>query len=129
LARFARPVARSFSHPPDTSASPLHLEVAWPTAIVAGQVSTLHVTARSADPTSAIIRVPLPAGATLAEGANGVRQIQGMLIISSDLGTSDSAWDVPLRFLLRGRMTAAESRVTSDDDEPQIAPSAQLFVR
>jgi len=129
LARFERPLARSFLHPPDVSASPLHLDVPWPTSIVANQVVTLHVTARSADPASAIIRIPLPAGATLATWGSDVRQIQGMLIISANLGTSDSAWDIPLRFRLRGHMTAAESRATTDDDEPTIAPSAQPIVR
>lgn len=130
LARFERPFARAFSHPPDAALSFMHLDVAWPQSITADRVATLHVTARSTTPVRALVRVPLPAGASLAEGTTSVRQIQGTLLIDADLGTSDSAWDVPLRFLLRGKMTAPEARATtSDADEPAIAPSTALLVR
>ncbi len=131
LVRFSRPLLRSFAHPPDALASSMHLEVAWPSTLRAAAVSTLHVTAKSSTSVYAVIRIPLPAGATLAEASGDVRQIQGTLLIRSTLSPSDSAWDIPIRFALRGEMTAPEAHATSDRDvdDSAIAPASKLVVR
>ena len=79
------------------------------------------------------MRVPLPAGASLAAYVKGVRQVQGALAIRRALDASglDTQIDLPVRFALSGRMTVPEARasVAYEELSRSLAPARPLVVQ
>jgi hypothetical protein len=78
-------------------------------------------------------RIPLPPGASLAARVNGVRQIQGALLIRMTLDRSAVALPlaIPLRFSLSGRLTAPEARarLAFEEAPAAVAPARAFVVR
>jgi hypothetical protein len=135
VVRFERPVLRFWSKPPEQSASPLHLDLSWPSDARAGSTGVLRVSLRQqlgGSPTIDV-RVPLPPAVTLAEPVNGVQQIQGVLRIRRTVDASHLATplEIPLRFGLTGYVTVPEARaeVAFEDVPRAIAPARPLWVR
>jgi hypothetical protein len=135
IARFERPALRRWSHPPDASASPLAVNVTWPSDARAGRTGTLRLDLRHrlGRPCTVDVRVPLPAGVSLAEAVTGVRQVQGALAVRRALDASalPATIEIPVRFGLAGRVTAPEVRATivSEDAPRAIAPARALAIR
>lgn len=135
LARLVRPGVRSWSSPPDSSASPIALDVTWPADAKAGHKGVLRVSAssRGSRPVVADVRIPLPPGAALAERTEGVQQIQGQLVLrpSLDADGTETLLELPIRFGLAGRFTVPEARARSAFEEGgrAIAPARPLLVK
>jgi hypothetical protein len=133
LARLERQLLRSYAHPPLDAEAPLVLDVVWPKNPSTARTDLLTVTLRKAAPfvSSADIRVPLPAGASLARAQPGALELGGMLYLSPDMrGEDEKVIQVPIRFGLRGQLMAPEAtaRVTSDDAPRTIAPARPIVV-
>jgi Alpha-2-macroglobulin family len=135
VARFERPVLRLWSHPPPDAESPLHLEAIWPDEAKAGHSGKLVLRLRQTlgRPLTADLTVPMPAGVTLAEAVNGVRQVQGTLAIRRGLDASllPTVIEIPLRFALAGRLWAPEARarVAFEEMPRAIAPARPVVVQ
>lgn len=135
LARLARPGLRAWTSPPDSSASPIALEVTWPEDATAGRKGVLRVSAssRTGHNIAADVRIPLPPGASLAERTSNVHQIQGKLVLRPSLTADGTATllELPIRFSLAGRFLVPEARARSLSDESgrSVAPARPLVVR
>lgn len=135
VARFERPVLRLWSHPPSDAASPLHVEAIWPDEAKAGKPGklTLRLRQTTGSTIAADVTVPLPPGVTLAEGTNGVRQVQGTLSIRRTLDASalPTVIEIPLAFALPGTLWAPEARarVAFEDMPRAIVPARPVVVR
>ena len=133
IARLERPVLRLWSMPPADTASPVHLDVVWPTARpgdkAALRLSVRHDLRRRA---TVDIRLPLPPGVSLAAPVSGVRQLQGVLAVRRDVAAAsrDGVLQIPLRFTLAGRFTVPEgSARLADEHAPRaIAPARPLII-
>jgi hypothetical protein len=135
LARLVRPGVRSWSSPPDSSSSPIALDLTWPPNARAGHKGVLRVSvsSRGRKAMTADVRIPLPPGVALAEKTEGVRQIQGQLVVRlalDDSGT-ETLLELPIRFGLAGRFTVPEARARSAFEESarSIAPARPLVVK
>ncbi len=158
IARFERPVLRSWTRPPPVQASPVSVEIVWPAEAKAGSTGTLRVmlrqdlveqtraeetvqdpkgikssvaTMRTTDISEVDVRIPLPPGVTLAAPTPGVMQLQGVLAIREAVSHSGSTVEVPIRFGLAGKVTVPEAiaRMTRRPIAPATAPSRSLVVR
>ena len=133
FARLERPVIRLWALPPDQSASPVHLDVAWPKAR-AGEKAVLRVSARHdrQDPTAVDIRLPLPPGVSLAAPMKGVQQLRGVLAMQRILDVSARAdvFEIPLRFSLAGQITVPEgtARLTEEYAPRAVTPARPLKI-
>jgi hypothetical protein len=133
IARLERPVLRLWSMPPADTASPVHLDVVWPTARpgdkAALRLSVRHDLRRQA---TVDIRLPLPPGVSLAAPVSGVRQLQGVLAVRRDVVSAahEGVLQIPLRFSLAGRFTVPEgSARLADEHAPRaIAPARPLTI-
>lgn len=133
LARLEQPALRAFTHPPVDTDAPLAIDVTWPKSPEAGAVDLLTVTLRKTVPhvATADVRVPLPAGATLARPQAGVTQLGGVLVLQRDLRTTEEdVFQLPIRFGLRGQLWAPEAsaRATSGESARAIAPARPIAV-
>jgi hypothetical protein len=134
VARLERPVVRLWSSPSPSPESPLHLSVAWPSDARAGRNGVVSVSIRHSRgrPTAVDVRIPLPVGVSLASRVQGVRQLQGVLIVRRSLDASGLATqiDVPVRFALSGRLTVPEARafVAFEEVPRALAPARPLVV-
>lgn len=135
LARLVRPGVRAWSSPPDSSASPIALDVTWPEAAKAGQKGVLRVSVshRGARSVTADVRIPLSPGAQLAEKTAGVQQIQGQLVLRPTLDAegTETLLELPIRFALAGRFTVPEARarLAFEEGARSIAPARPLLVK
>lgn len=135
LARLVRPGLRAWASPPDSSASPIALELTWPEDARAGRKGVLHVavSGRASRAMTADVRIPLPPGASLAERTAGVQQIQGVLVLRPSLDAQGTATflELPIRFALAGRFTVPEARARPAFEEGAraVAPARPLVVR
>jgi len=134
VARFERPVLRSWSRPPPPRASPLDLQITWPDDARVGGSGMLRVRLRheGASKLEADTRVPLPPGVTLASATPGIAQLQGTLLIRRTVESgNETLVEVPVRFGLAGTLTVPEAtaHVAYSDVAPSTAPSRRLVVR
>jgi|GEM_PF-1471208 len=135
LVRMKRRRLRWWSVPWTEDPSPVHAEIAWPADARAGMTSRVQVTVRQelGRPTTVDLRIPLPAGASLAALVEGIRQVQGMLSIrrQMDASTLPTVFEVPVRFALSGRFTVpeAEARLAFEEASRALIPSRPLVVR
>ena len=111
------------------------MDLAWPRDAAAGQTSQLRVTLQQqlGRPTSVDLRIPLPAGASLAAALDGVRQVQGVLSVrrALDASTLPVVFDIPIRFALSGQFTApeAEARLAYEQAGRALAPARPIVVQ
>jgi hypothetical protein len=135
LARAQRPLFRSYFLPADPAQSPVHLELALPKAPSKEGLAELQVNLRHDldRPTSILVRIPLPPGATLAEKVATMWQVQGAIFIRTSLDSDalPRVIPIPLRFALSGTVTMPEAtaRVTDDDVPLARAPARPLTIR
>jgi hypothetical protein len=135
LARFEQPVLRLWSRPPSEASSPVRMELTWPADARAGGSAALLVSLSQRLGRPAVIdaRIPLPPGVSLAAKVNGVRQIQGVLLIRTTLNQSALPLPlaIPLRFSLSGRVTAPEARARLAFEEAPVAvaPARSFVIR
>ncbi len=133
VARLARPGLRLWSSPPDTTSSPIALDVQWPEQPKAGvkQVLRILASSRASRYLNIDVRIPLPPGAALAEGGTRARQIQGQIVVRTRLdadGTS-TPLELPIRFGLAGKFTIPEARARTDEDAaPTIAAARPIRI-
>jgi hypothetical protein len=133
VARLARPGLRLWSSPPDTTSSPIALDVQWPEQPKVGvkQVLRIVVSSRASRALMTDVRIPLPPGVALAEGGTSARQIQGQLVVRTHLDADGTAstLELPIRFGLAGRFTIPEARARADEEGTlTIAPARPLRV-
>ena len=133
VARLARPGLRLWSNAPDTTSSPIALDVQWPEVAKVGVKQVLRIVASSRASRALMtdIRIPLPPGVGLAEGGSSARQIQGQLVMRAHLDADGTATtlELPIRFGLAGKFTVPESRARADEEGTQtIAPARPLRV-
>jgi hypothetical protein len=135
VARIERPVLRSFLRPPDPGQSPLHVEIDAPAAPQAGGTAVLHVGLRHdlGRGATVMVRIPLPAGASLAEPVDGLRQVQGALYLRTTLDADPlpRVYSIPLRFALAGSVMLPEITARIEDDElpPAYAPARPIVIQ
>jgi len=135
LVRLKRKRLRWWSMPWTEDPGPVRAEIAWPADARAGMTSRIQVMVRQelGRPTTVDLRVPLPAGASLAAPVEGIRQVQGMLSIRRlmDASTLPTVFEVPIRFALSGRFTVpeAEARLAFEEAPRAVVPSRPLVVR
>jgi hypothetical protein len=135
LARVDRRDLRPWSSLPNEAASPVRIEVEWPSDARAGGSSRVRVSLRHelGRPTIVDARLPLPPGAALAEPVEGVRMLQGVLALRRSLDDSSlpAIVEVPVRFRLAGRMIVPEAhaRLAFEEAPRAIAPARGLAVR
>ncbi len=116
LARLERDFLRPYDVAPVPSASGLSLTVEWPEAPRPGRLGNLEVNVRGGAG-QVEVKIPLPPGATLADAAPGVRQVQGKLYWRTTLSETSTV-TIPVRFVLAGQTIAREATVTPlDRDE------------
>ena len=133
VARFERPVLRSWTRPPPPAESPVALEVIWPADATAGTTGTLRV--KLHHPLLGKIevdtRIPLPPGVTLGAPTKGVGQVQGVLAIRDLVDSSGTIIEVPVRFGLASKVTVPEAtaRLTRSSSAAATAPARALVVR
>ncbi len=134
LVRAQRPLFRSYFLPADEAASPLHLDLAMPKPASKEGLASLQVNLRHdlGRPTTIMVRIPLPPGATLAEKVADMWQVQGAIYVRTSIA-SDSlprVIPVPLRFTLSGTFTMPEAtaRITDDEFSAARAPARPLTV-
>jgi hypothetical protein len=134
LAELQRPLFRSFLRPVDPSESPLHLDVSIPRPPAPGQITPIHLLVRHelGRQAAIAIRIPLPPGAVLADKIEDITQVQGAVYVRTRLDGDGLARmiEVPIRFMLAGRMTMPEAgaRLTDDDAAPARAPARPIVV-
>jgi hypothetical protein len=135
VARLERPVVRLWSVASPAPESPLHLSVAWPSDARAGRNGVVSISIRHTRgrPTPVDVRIPLPAGVSLASRVQGVRQLQGVLIVRRLLDASGLATqvDVPVRFALAGVVMVPEARafVAFEEVPRALTPARRLVVQ
>jgi hypothetical protein len=135
LARMEQPVLRLWSRPPSEVSSPVRLETTWPADARAGGSSALLVSLSQRLGRPAVIdaRIPLPPGVSLAAKVDGVRQIQGVLLVRTTLDRSALPLPlaIPLRFSLPGRVTAPEARarLAFEEAPAAVAPARPFVIR
>ena len=87
---------------------------------------------RAAGRVEGVYVFPLPPGASLAARVDGVRQIQGTLVIRAELDSSPlpKLLEIPIRFGLAGQLTVPEARarVAFEDLARAVAPARPLRV-
>ncbi|MBX3190795.1 MAG: hypothetical protein KF819_27605 [Labilithrix sp.] len=132
IARFERPVVRSWSRPPPPQESPVAIDVVWPGDAKAGTTATLRlVVSHSLEGTRDIdVQLPLPPGASLGAATSSVAQIQGVLAIRQSVDRSRAVLEVPIRFGLAGTFTAPEAtaRVARAPLGVATAPARKLTI-
>jgi hypothetical protein len=134
VARFEQPAVRLWSHPPDEGDSALHVEATWPTVPHAGKTGTLRLLVRCSLSRAMTVdlRIPLPAGVSLAEPVHDVRQVQGALTVRRTVegGDRPMAVEIPVRFGLGGRVTAPEvvARIAFQEGPRAVAPARSLTI-
>jgi hypothetical protein len=109
------------------------MDLTWPADARAGGSAALlvNLSQRLGRPAVIDARIPLPPGVSLAAKVNGVRQIQGVLLIRTTLNQSALPLPlaIPLRFSLSGRVTAPEARARLAFEEAPLAVApARSFV-
>ncbi len=135
LARLQRQRLRWWARPWSEGPSPIRVELTWPTTAQAEMTSRLEVTLKQelGRPTTVDLRIPLPAGASLAAPVQGIRQVQGVLTIRRQMDDSSlpTVFEVPIRFSMPGRFTVpeAEARLAFEEAQRALAPSRPLVVR
>ncbi len=134
VVRLERPMLRGFAHPPDSSESPLRLDVTWPDDARAGHISDVHVVMSNVALQSvrAVARIPLPPGASMIGPLANVTQVHGALLVTRDVSDMhQGVLDIPLRFSLAGRTMVREARIVSPHAPlPRgVAPARAITVR
>ena len=135
LARLERKTLRLWSAPPLQAASPVQLDVEWPSNPRVGQTARLQVSLRHelGRDTTIDARIPLPPGVSLAAPLEGVRQVQGVLVIrrAMDGSALPGVMQIPVRFALAGTLTAPESyaRLSFEQAERSVAPARPVTVK
>jgi hypothetical protein len=133
VARFERPVLRSWTRPPPPQGSPVGFEVVWPADAAAGSTGTLRVMLRHAlaDGLEVDARIPLPPGVTLGAPTKGAAQVQGVLAIRERVDASGSIVEIPVRFGLAGKVTVPEAtaHIARSSSASATAPARALVVR
>jgi hypothetical protein len=78
------------------------------------------------------VRIPMPAGASLAEAVEGARMFGGVLSVRRRMPASalPMVIELPIRFGLAGKITApeAEARLVDDEAPKAFAPAQALSV-
>jgi hypothetical protein len=134
MVRTIRKDLRPWSVLPVEVASPVQLDVVWPTDAHAGKTSKVRVVLRHTvgRATTVDARIPLPPGARLAEGLDGVRQLQGSLVVRWNANDSSlpHVMEIPVRFALSGQMTVpeAQARLAYEEADRSIAAARPLRV-
>ena len=132
VARFERPVLRSWSRPPPPQASPVALEVIWPADAMAGSTGTLRVLLSHTLSGRAEVdaKIPLPPGVTLGAATKGATQVQGVLALRETVGDR-AVLEIPVRFGLAGKLTVPEAtaHITRSSSPSATAPARALTVR
>ncbi|MFO0586145.1 MAG: hypothetical protein U0441_01335 [Polyangiaceae bacterium] len=132
VARLSRPGLRLWSSPPDTSSSPIALDVQWPDKpkVNVKQVLRVVATSRGGRPLTADVRIPLPPGVALAEGVARVHQMNGQLLIRTNLDAdgTNAILELPIRFGLAGTFTVPEAKARSGELAETIVAARPIAV-
>lgn len=134
IARLLRKDVRPWSRVPGEIASPVQLDVTWPTDARSGKTSRVRVVLRHSvgRATSIDARIPLPPGTRLADRVEGMRQVQGALLLRWSANESDlpHVVEVPIRFGMAGQFTVPEAhaRLAWEEAARAIAPARPLKV-
>lgn len=135
LVKLQRRKVRLWARRASSDGAPVALDVKWPTDAKTTVSSKVQVSVRNSlgRDTMVDIRIPLPAGASLAAPVADVRQVQGVLSIRRRLGKSalPEVLELPIRFDLAGRFTVpeAEARLAVEEADRATAPARPLVVR
>ncbi len=132
VARFERPVLRSWTRPPPPQGSPVAIEVVWPADAKAGSTGILRVLLSHTLAGRAEIdaKIPLPPGVTLGAPTKGAAQVQGVLAVRETVGER-AVLEIPVRFGLAGKLTVPEAtaHITRSSSPNATAPARALTVR
>lgn len=130
VARFERPVLRSWSQPPPPQSSPVHIEVVWPATARAEAVEPLRLLVRASESREVDVRIPLPPGVTLAAPTKGVSQMQGVLVVRPQVSGTEDVVEIPMRFGLAGTFSVPEAsaRYTRSPTPAAVAPFRRLVI-
>ncbi len=136
LARLDQRALRSFSFRPGPGdlVNPVSIEVKWPGSASTDGTSSLEVRVVSKSPGSQrlVARIPLPPGASLAEPVEGVKQVDGALLVQSSGGDTSGPsvpTIIPLRFALGGELTVPEATVRSAANDAVRARALAAHIR
>lgn len=134
VARLVQPGLRPWSRPPEPEGD-LVVETRWPDDAMSGEKSLLRLSLRHGRPRveTVEVRLPLPSGVRLAEAVPNVKQVQGVLVVRTALGSGSipTLLDLPIRADLPGRMTIPEgvARIVSEDSVGAHVPARPWVVK
>ena len=132
IARFERPVERSWASPPPDSGA-VQAEVRWPTVVTVGTIRTVDVMlrARSYGPSRMVVRLPLPPGSSLAAPIQGVTQAGGIVSIVRDTSGEAVVLQLPVRFdaLVDAMVPEGKASLVGDESAATVIPARRIATR